>query len=127
MLSPKTQYSLANAKTYFAEHLSVGDYYSESESIVGLWFGQGSEVLGLAGAVRDKQFLRLCENLHPTTGTALTVRKKTTRRNTAADGVSLEVANRRVFYDFTISPPKSVPSSPWSAQTPGFSPHIAGR
>ena len=27
MLSPKTQKNLTNAKAYFAEHLSVGDYY----------------------------------------------------------------------------------------------------
>jgi conjugative relaxase-like TrwC/TraI family protein len=50
------------------------------------------------------QFLSLCENLDPNTGQLLTQRLKTTR----ADGESSTVANRRVFYDFTFSPPKSV-------------------
>lgn len=42
------------------------------------------------------------------TGESLTVRQKTTRREEGADGSAREVANRRVFYDFTLSPPKSV-------------------
>jgi hypothetical protein len=28
MLSPKTQTNLKNAKSYFAEHLAIGDYYA---------------------------------------------------------------------------------------------------
>jgi len=33
MLTPKVQYNLTTAKTYFAEHLSVGDYYTEGERV----------------------------------------------------------------------------------------------
>ena len=51
MLSPKTKYSLINAKQYFEEHLCAGDYYSESERVLGQWLGKGAELLGLSGRV----------------------------------------------------------------------------
>ncbi|MEP6668764.1 MAG: MobF family relaxase [Chthoniobacter sp.] len=105
MLSPKTQYNLVNAKSYFQEHLCVGDYYAECERVQGEWMGAGAVMLGLLGVVGQEQFLALCDNLNPTTGKRLTQRHKTTRRDESGDG---EVANRRVFYDFTLSPPKSV-------------------
>jgi conjugative relaxase-like TrwC/TraI family protein len=108
MLSPKTQYNLKNAKEYFEEHLCVGDYYSEGEHISGQWIGKGAERLGLRGRVGQDEFLRLCENLHPQTGQRLTQRQKTTRWMLGEKGDELEAANRRVFYDFTISPPKDV-------------------
>jgi conjugative relaxase-like TrwC/TraI family protein len=103
MLSPKTQTNLANAQSYFDEHLCVGDYYSDSERVRGEWLGISAAQLGLSGVVEQAQFMALCENRNPQSGERLTVRKKTTRR----DGAH-EVANRRVFYDFTLSPPKSV-------------------
>jgi conjugative relaxase-like TrwC/TraI family protein len=105
MLSPKTQTNLANAKSYFQEHLCVGDYYTESERVRGEWLGAGAAMLGLSGTVAQADFLALCENLRPGSRERLTQRQKTTRR--AADGEG-EVANRRVFFDFTFSPPKSV-------------------
>jgi conjugative relaxase-like TrwC/TraI family protein len=108
MLSPKTQYNLRNAKSYFEEHLSVGDYYSEVERIGGHWFGKGAHSLGLRGVVGADDFLKLCDNLDPRTGESLTVRQKTTRTELDDNGREREVANRRVFYDFTLSPPKSV-------------------
>lgn len=103
MLSPKTQTNLKNAKGYFEEHLSVGDYYAENERVHGEWIGEGAELLGLSGKVMRDEFLALCENLHPKSGEQLTQRRNTVRSDGAA-----EVANRRVFYDFTFSPPKSV-------------------
>jgi conjugative relaxase-like TrwC/TraI family protein len=103
VLSPKTQTNLKNAKGYFEEHLSVGDYYSENERVRGEWAGEGATMLGLAGAVTRDEFLALCNNLHPKSGEQLTQRRNTIRR--AEDR---EAANRRVFYDFTFSPPKSI-------------------
>ena len=103
VLSPKTQTNLKNAKGYFEEHLSVGDYYAENERVQGEWIGEGAALLGLSGKVRRDEFLALCENLHPKSGEQLTQRRNTVRH----DGAD-EVANRRVFYDFTFSPPKSV-------------------
>jgi conjugative relaxase-like TrwC/TraI family protein len=103
VLSPKTQTNLRNAKGYFEEHLSVGDYYAENERVQGEWIGEGAALLGLSGRVMRDEFLALCENLHPKSGEQLTQRQNTVRLH-GAD----EVANRRVFYDFTFSPPKSV-------------------
>lgn len=103
MVTAKTQYDLKNAKGYFEEHLCVGDYYAEGQRVSGEWFGLGAQRLGLSEKVRAEDFLPLCENKNPATGETLTQRLKTTR---AENGQS--VANRRVFFDFTVSPPKSV-------------------
>jgi conjugative relaxase-like TrwC/TraI family protein len=99
MLTAKAQYNLDNAETYFKEHLCVGDhhtqsdYYSEGRQITGQWFGHGTEKLKLRGDVSLDDFVKLCRNVNPHTDQLLTQRMR---------------ANRRVFYDFTLSPPKSV-------------------
>ncbi len=103
VVTTKTQYSLVNARGYFEEHLCVGDYYEEGQRVSGEWPGEAAAKLGLSGKVRAESFLRLCENQHPGTGERLTQRHKTTR----LEG-DREVANRRIFFDFTFSPPKSV-------------------
>jgi conjugative relaxase-like TrwC/TraI family protein len=108
MLATKAQYRLANAKEYFKEHLSVGDYYAEGQQVLGQWYGEGAETLGLSGVTHQDEFVRLCENLHPQTGQRLTVRQKTTRIDIGPDGKPRQSTNRRVFYDFTFSPAKSV-------------------
>ena len=104
MVTAKTQYNLKNAKEYFEEHLCVGDYYNEGQQVAGQWLGLGTERLGLSGKVGSEAFLRLCENRHPDSGETLTQRLNTTRMDEASDNT----ANRRIFYDFTFSPPKSV-------------------
>lgn len=93
MLTAKAQYSLNNAEKYFKEHLSAGDYYAEGKHVPGEWFGAGAENLNLRGKVRMDDFVKLCRNINPSNDERLTQRQK---------------ANRRVFYDFTLSPPKSV-------------------
>ncbi len=103
MLTPKPQLKLSNAKGYFREHLAVGDYYMDGHVVAGEWRGVGAAMLGLEGRVTEEAFQKLCDGLNPETGEWLTARRNTTRR----EG-SKTVANRRVFYDFTISPPKSV-------------------
>ncbi|MEO6751366.1 MAG: MobF family relaxase, partial [Chthoniobacteraceae bacterium] len=108
MLSPKTQYNLKNAQEYFEEHLCAGDYYSEGAKIHGQWFGKGAEALGLHGDVGRDVFLAFCENHHPQTGESLTQRRKNLRREMDENRDERSAANRRVFYDFTLSPPKSV-------------------
>ena len=102
MIRPQVQFNLQNAKTYFREHLCVGDYYSQGQTIPGEWFGQGASKLALVGPVRESAFLALCEGNHPATGRRLTLRMNSVRRQRGK-----EALNRRVFYDFTISPPKS--------------------
>ncbi|MEI9866364.1 MAG: MobF family relaxase [Limisphaerales bacterium] len=108
MLAIKPQCSLKDARHYFKEHLTVGDYYTQGQQVPGHWFGQGAEDLGLTGITRMDEFVRLCENLHPQTGEKLTMRQNTTRTDIGRDGQEQESSNRRVFYDFTFSPAKSV-------------------
>jgi len=103
MLRPRPQLNLRNAREYFREHLCIGEYYAEGQKIVGEWLGQGAYDLGLSGAVGEKAFLALCEGRHPKTGEWLTQRHNTVRRE--KDRMT---ANRRIFHDFAISPPKSV-------------------
>ena len=74
MLAIKQQCSLKDARQYFKEHLSIGDYYTEGRQVLGHWFGQGAEDLGLGGVTHLDEFVRLCENLHPHTGEKLTMR-----------------------------------------------------
>jgi len=95
--------NLRNAREYFREHLCIGEYYAEGQKIVGEWLGQGAYDLGLSGAVGEKAFLALCEGRHPKTGEWLTQRHNTVRREK-----DRMIANRRIFHDFAISPPKSV-------------------
>ena len=87
--------NLVDAESYFDEHLSQNDYYAAGEIRPGQWIGAGAERLGLNNAVTREQFHALCENRHPQTGEQLTLRQN------AKD-------ERRVFFDFTCSPPKSV-------------------
>jgi conjugative relaxase-like TrwC/TraI family protein len=103
VVTAKTQYNLANAQEYFQEHLCVGDYYDEGQRVSGEWQGIGAARLGLAGKVRADDFLRLCENQHPGTGGTLAWRLNRTRSKAGETE-----ANRRIFFDFTFSPPKSV-------------------
>ena len=103
VVTAKTQYSLNNAQSYFAEHLAVGDYYQEGQKVAGEWFGLGAHSLGLNGKIREADFLALCENQNPQSGDSLTQRTNSVREQ---DGAT--AANRRIFYDFTFSPPKSV-------------------
>lgn len=99
MITCKTQYNLTNAKEYFNEHLKVGDYYSENESISGYWIGHGASMLGLQGEVLENDFLNMCEGLHPSGENFLTLSNKQAEN---------PEAKRRIFYDFTLDPPKSV-------------------
>lgn len=97
MFTVVAQKNLTDAKRYFEEHLTRNDYYAAQEIHPGQWIGLGAERLGLAAGqeVGCEPFEALCENQHPQTG-----ERQTLRQN--------EKDNRRVFYDFTCSAPKSV-------------------
>jgi len=41
--------NLKNAKSYFAEDLSIADYYGENARVQGEWLGKGAARLGLIG------------------------------------------------------------------------------
>lgn len=89
MIRITQQNSAKAARSYY----TTADYYNEGQELIGSWGGKAASRLGLEGMVDKFSFERLCENLHPTAGTALTARTKT---------------ERTVGYDFTFSVPKSV-------------------
>jgi conjugative relaxase-like TrwC/TraI family protein len=95
MFTAKPQKNRNAATTYFDEHLSHNDYYTQKEALAGYWVGQGVELLGLkrGESVTRDAFLKLCDNQHPGTGLKLT---------------QLQLSGRRIFFDFTCSAPKSV-------------------
>ena len=99
MFSAIPQKNRVAATTYFDEHLSHNDYYTQGEVLAhdqgGHWIGIGAERLGLqpGEAVTREVFLRLCDNLHPMTGERLTPQ---------------QFRNRRLYFDFVCSPAKSV-------------------
>jgi conjugative relaxase-like TrwC/TraI family protein len=99
MFSAIPQKNRAAAATYFDEHLSHNDYYTQGEVLGqdqgGHWIGIGAEQLGLVpGAVVTREaFLGLCDNRHPMTGQQLTPQ---------------QFRSRRLYFDFVCSPPKSV-------------------
>ena len=87
--------NLADAENYFDEHLAQNDYYAAGEIRPGQWIGAGAERLGLSNAVTREQFHALCENRDPNDDERLTQRQQKENQ-------------RRVFFDFTCAPPKSV-------------------
>lgn len=93
MLRITTQYRAASIQSYFVDALCKDDYYSKGTEQPGIWRGVGAEMLGLAGPVDREAFARLTENRHPFNDERLTPRTKD---------------DRRVGYDITFSPPKSV-------------------
>ena len=95
MFSGIPQKNRAGAESYFDEHLSHNDYYTQEQTKHGQWLGIGAERLGLqpGGVVTREAFLHLCDNQHPLTGEQLTPQ---------------HFKERRVYFDFVCSPPKSV-------------------
>jgi conjugative relaxase-like TrwC/TraI family protein len=95
MFTAVAQKNLADAEGYFDEHLAQNDYYAAGEIRPGQWIGAGAERLELNNVVTRDQFHALCENKNPNDDNRLTLRQEKTNQ-------------RRVFYDFTCSAPKSV-------------------
>jgi conjugative relaxase-like TrwC/TraI family protein len=95
MFTAVAQKNLADAEGYFDEHLTQNDYYAAGQIRPGQWIGAGAERLGLSNAVTSDHFHALCENQNPNDDKRLTPRQEKTNQ-------------RRVFYDFTCSAPKSV-------------------
>ena len=95
MFTAVSHKNLADAESYFDEHLAQNDYYAAGEIRPGQWIGAGAERLGLSNAVTREQFHAVCENRNPETTERLTQRQQKENK-------------RRVFFDFTCAPPKSV-------------------
>jgi conjugative relaxase-like TrwC/TraI family protein len=63
--------SAGQAETYFEEHYSQDDYYTQNHQIVGQWIGKGASALGLAGDVAREDFSSLLQGIHPRSGAVL--------------------------------------------------------
>ncbi|HEX4211555.1 MAG TPA: MobF family relaxase, partial [Candidatus Binataceae bacterium] len=61
----------AQAERYFEEHYSQDDYYTQGQTCVGQWIGQGAAGLGLSGDVGRDDFSTLLQGIHPRSGAVL--------------------------------------------------------
>jgi conjugative relaxase-like TrwC/TraI family protein len=84
---------VTGAVEYFREHMQVGEYLTEGQTVPMTWFGAGAERLGLSGICQLADFEALCRGRHPITGANLFVRAK---------------ADRRVCFFGQLSAPKDV-------------------
>lgn len=84
----------SSAKNYLREGLSKTDYYTNGEPILETWKGSLAPDLNLENTKSTiKDFDLLCDNVNPVTKLMLSAR---------------HVINRKAYYDFTFSAPKSV-------------------
>ena len=90
----KIRASHGSGKSFYANHLSSNDYYSEHENVVGYWLGELAEVFGLRGGiVTSEEFSLFQKNINPKTY------GKLTQKN---------IPGGPRFFDFQCAAPKSV-------------------
>ena len=63
--------SAEKAETYFEQHYSQDDYYTQGHTCVGRWIGKGSEGLGLSGDVERQDFSALLQGINLHSGAVL--------------------------------------------------------
>jgi len=86
------------------KHYSANDYYSKHEQIEGHWVGKGSDLVGLHGAVTEKDFDRMQRCEDPVTGEFMRQKKSVLKKD--IDGNVTGKPN--TYVDFTCSADKSV-------------------
>lgn len=90
----KIRASNASGKSFYANHLSSNDYYSEHEKVQGYWRGKLAEAFGLyGGVVTSEEFSLFQKNVNPLT------LGKLTQKN---------MPNGPRFFDFQCAATKSV-------------------
>jgi conjugative relaxase-like TrwC/TraI family protein len=91
---------------YCAQHLQANDYYEKGCKIEGVWVGSACEAFGVktGGKVLTEAFERLRQNQHATLLDQDGEPKQITER---MHGDTVDGHERRAFYDFTISAPKT--------------------
>ncbi len=83
-----------SGKSFYANHLSSNDYYSEHERVEGYWLGELADAFGLrGGVVTSEEFSLFQRNINPST------MDKLTQKN---------VSGGPRFFDFQVAAPKSV-------------------
>lgn len=97
MLRVYASKNAAQAKSYFSNELTKGDYYFGEQEIAGQWGGSAAEWMGLSGTVDQAAFNALVDNKFPDTtpmaGEQITPHNK---------------SNRRPGYDLTFNAPKAL-------------------
>jgi conjugative relaxase-like TrwC/TraI family protein len=85
--------SAEQARKYYIQRQSLEAYYTDNQEFNGYWGGKGAAMLGLTSYMKNEEFSRLLDNLHPATGERLTQRMR---------------SDRRPGFDITFDVPKSV-------------------
>ena len=101
MMSISKGMNAGQAGGYFSKE----DYYLKGveQGDNSLWVGKGSEALGLAGEVRERDFRAVCRGEEPATGARMVAPKITRDKESG-----LHVETHRSGNDCTFSAPKSV-------------------
>jgi conjugative relaxase-like TrwC/TraI family protein len=68
MTMSKGALASGQAETYFKEHYSHDDYYSQGQTTVGQWIGKGADALGLTADVSRDDFSALLQGINPRDG-----------------------------------------------------------
>ena len=87
----------AQAKDYFSNELTQGDYYTEGQEIAGSWGGKAAHNFGLSGKVDQEAFNCLVDNIYPPDSPQ--ANEQITPHNKS---------NRRPGYDLTFNAPKAL-------------------
>jgi conjugative relaxase-like TrwC/TraI family protein len=95
LVMSKGALSVGQAETYYQEKYSHDDYYSQSQTVTGTWFGKSAAELGLHGEISEPDFRAVLRGLDPRNGGFLV---------SAAAGRT----ERRAGWDATFNAPKSV-------------------
>ena len=74
----KIRASNDSGKSFYQNHLSSNDYYSEHERVDGYWLGELADAFGLRGGiVTDEEFSLFQRNVNPKTLGKLTQKSMT--------------------------------------------------
>ncbi len=112
--------SAPDAKAYYTQGLAREDYYTQGDSVLGHWLGEGARLLGLAEHVDRESFAALVDNTYPENAhrirTPASVEEGLSKRGTrkyddrfTPETLTPRTRDRRtVGYDISWHPPKSV-------------------
>jgi conjugative relaxase-like TrwC/TraI family protein len=95
MMSISAALSAAQTTTYFDEHYSQDEYYTQGQTCVGQWLGRGAVALGLVGDVSREDFSALLQGINPRSGAVIIA-------------AATHNGEHRAGWDSVFSAPKSV-------------------
>jgi conjugative relaxase-like TrwC/TraI family protein len=98
--------SMGQVESYYKSY-DQGDYYTNTHTTPGTWFGRGSELLGLRGEVQKDHFDRLARGQHPLTGEQMVQWKVRHELDKQTGERELKIEHR-AGWDVTFAASKSV-------------------